>query len=87
MENLNWKWGPGLFLINTNTFASPLEKIVEWFSSEEKMRGTPKVFLCEPEEDKISTDLKKLPNSFVLFKPFFPPDLTRVVEKFFREVA
>lgn len=82
-ENLNWKWEPGLFLISTNTFSSPLEKYLDWFLKEKRMGAIPKVFLCEEEEEKIWLSLKKLPNSSLLKKPFYPPELMKIVKEFY----
>ena len=85
-ENFNRKWNLNLLLINSNTFGHYFEKHMEWFLNENNIQKTPKFFLCESGEKKILSGLKKLPNSFILAKPFYPSEFEKKVAHLFKGV-
>ena len=74
-ENLNFKWGCDCFLINSNTFGNHLDRHFEWFKKEPSLESIHKIFLCEPAEKKIQSQLKVLPHSHFVLKPFYPASL------------
>lgn len=79
-ESFNPKWNTDFFLINSNAFAASKEKYLEWFQKEKNLRATPKVFICEAEKKGIWDELKKIPNSHFLMKPFYPPEFGEKVK-------
>lgn len=84
-EKVNWRWRLGLFLISSNAFGGSFKSYCEWFQKEKNCQPIPKVFLCEAEEKNVSAQLKKMSKSRILFKPFYPEELTQMVRGVFKE--
>lgn len=80
-EHLHFDWGIHLLLISSNTFGRYFERHYAWLESEKGPRGAHKIFLCESGEQKWAQELKKLPRSEILWKPFYPPDLRRKIRQ------
>lgn len=80
-EHLHFDWGIHLLLVNSNTFGKYFEQHYEWFLKDKGSRHTPKLFLCEAAEQKWANELKKLPRSQILWKPFYPPELEKKISR------
>lgn len=80
-EHLHFDWGIHLLLISSNTFGKYFDQHYAWLQKERGPKQTPKIFLCEPDETKWAKALKKLPHSRILWKPFYPPDLGKEIQK------
>jgi len=90
-ESFNPKWNANFFLINSNAFVGSKEKYLEWFQKEKSLKAIPKVFICEADGKKwlghpfgMVSELKKIPNSHFLTKPFYPPEFGEKVKKLCR---
>lgn len=78
-EKLLRQWGVQLFLINTNTFGHHLERHLDWLQTHQTWGALPKIFLCGPSEKKVLQNLKKIPNSHIVLRPFYPLELEKKI--------
>lgn len=79
-ETPPWDLGVHLLLVNSNTFGHYLENHLSWFQEAEEVVPLPKIFLCDSGEKKIVQTLKSVPNSQILFRPFYPPELEKKID-------
>jgi len=86
-ENLDSKWGCNCFLINSNTFGNHLDRHLEWLKREPFLQRTHKIFLCEASEKKIQSQLKELPRSHLVLRPFYPDFLEKTLNRFSKETS
>lgn len=80
-ESLDEKGAPHILLINSNVFGKNFADDLEWFKKGERVKGMEKIFLCHTDEKKIADQLKKVPHSRVVSKPFYPSQLGEALEK------
>ena len=71
-------------ILNSNTFGKKFDEYYDHFSKDEPLQKMPKVFLCREKEGNWQANLKKLPNSTVVARPFHPDAflelITRIIE-------
>ena len=83
-ENFNFKKsGCRVFLVNSNTFGNHFDRHWEWFRGEAALKNVDKIFLCEREEKKFQSELKKMDRGHLLLRPFAPEQLEETVKKFY----
>ncbi|OGQ43146.1 MAG: hypothetical protein A3I70_00575 [Deltaproteobacteria bacterium RIFCSPLOWO2_02_FULL_44_34] len=84
-QNFDSKLSCDCFLINSNALGTQWDRTMTWLKEETKLKAAPKVFLCDEEEKAIQSLFKKLPNSHVVFRPFYPPALETTLKGILRE--
>lgn len=84
-EGFHPKGSKPVLLISSNAFGNHFERHLEWLQNEASVRWTPKVFLCLSDEKKIIAQLKKVPRSHLVLRPFFPPVLKKTLDTFWKE--
>ncbi|MDP2600444.1 MAG: hypothetical protein Q8P84_06930 [Deltaproteobacteria bacterium] len=73
--------GLKVLLINSNVFGKNFESGLEWLKKEGVLKNLEKLFLCQAGEKKIAGELRKLPRSRVVLKPFHPRQLEEALKK------
>lgn len=80
-NSLTSKSGLKVLLINSNVFGKNFESCFDWLKKEGAVKDLEKIFLCEADEKKMAGELKNLPRSRVVLKPFHPRQLEETLEK------
>lgn len=78
-ENLPRPKNMQLVVVNSNTFGHHFANHFDWFYHNKDLTSIPKIFLCDPKEKDYVQNLKKIPNSEIIWKPFYPPDLKKKI--------
>lgn len=85
-ENFSEKWEWKVILVNSNTLQYSPEQSLRWFEEDPFARKAQKIFLCDPNDAKIRSRLKKIDKAHWLEKPFYPHDLVQKLEALFGKV-